>query len=35
MPELRRDIRSASKLLQFMIETGMPVKPIEIENGGN
>jgi hypothetical protein len=34
MPELQRDIRSASKLLRFMIETGLPVNPIEIENGG-
>ena len=33
MPELQRDIRSASKLLRFMIETGLPVNPIEIENG--
>ena len=31
MPELQRDIRSASKLLKFMIETGLPVNPIEIE----
>ena len=33
MPELQRDMRSASKLLRFMIETGLPVNPIEIENG--
>ena len=33
MPELQRDIRSASKLLRFMIEKGLPVNPIEIDNG--
>jgi len=35
MPELQRDMRSASKLLRFMIEKGMPITPIEIDNGGN
>jgi hypothetical protein len=33
MPELQRDMRSAARLLRFMVETGLPVNPIELDNG--
>ena len=31
MPELRRDIRSASGLLNHFLKVGMPVTPIELD----
>jgi hypothetical protein len=33
MPELQRDMRSAAKLLQFMVDKGIPPTPIELDNG--
>jgi hypothetical protein len=34
MPELQRDVRSAALVLQYLvIVLGVPITPIEVENG--